>query len=77
MNTKEKALKALEYLIEARLLFNEALSEYCKDEAEELRDLDLKHGIASYDTQEVIKTLIANITARDMENDAISKRQKA
>ena len=74
MNTKEKALKALEYIIEARLLFDEALSEYCKDEAEELRELDTKHGIASYDTQEAIKSLIADITARDMEKEAQSRR---
>lgn len=74
MNTKEKALKALEYLIEARLLFDEALSEYCKDEAEKRNDLSIKHGIASYDTQEAIKSLIADITARDMEMEAMNKR---
>lgn len=74
MNTKEKALKALEYIIEARLLFDEALEEYCNDEGEDRNDLSLKHGISSYDTQEAVKSLIADITARDMERDLSSKR---
>lgn len=74
MTTKEKALKALEYIIEARLLFDEALEEFCNDEAEERNELLVKHGISSYDTQEAIKSLIADITARDMEREISSKR---
>ena len=48
MNTKEKAIKALEYVVKARLLFDEALQEYSETSGRELNLLSTKYGTASY-----------------------------
>lgn len=69
MNTKEKAIKALEYVVKARLLFDEALQEYSETSGRELNELSNKYGIASFEAQEATASLIGDILATEIEEE--------
>lgn len=69
MNTKEKAIKALEYVVKARLLFDEALQEYSETSGRELNELSNKYGIASFEVQEATASLIGDILATEIEEE--------
>ena len=63
MNTKEKATKALEYVVKARLLFDEALQEYSEKSGRELNLQSTRYGTASFEVQEATASLIGDIMA--------------
>ena len=69
MNTKEKATKALEYVVKARLLFDEALQEYSETSGRELNELSNKYGTASYEVQGATASLIGDIMATEIEEE--------
>ena len=69
MNTKEKAIKAMEYVVKARLLFDEALQEYSETSGRELNELSNKYGIASFEVQGATASLIGDIMATEIEEE--------
>lgn len=69
MNTKEKATKALEYVVKARLLFDEALQEYSEKSGRELNLQSTQYGTASYEVQEATARLIGDILATEIEEE--------
>lgn len=69
MNTKDKALKAMEYVVKARLLFDEALDEYNEKSGRELNELSTKYGVASYEVQGATASLIGEILATEIEEE--------
>lgn len=69
MNTKEKATKALEYVVKARLLFDEALQEYSEKSGRELNLLSTRYGTASFEVQEATASLIGDILATEIEEE--------
>ena len=69
MNTKDKALKAMEYAVKARLLFDEALQEYSEASGRELNELSTQYGTASYEVQGVTANLIGDIMATEIEEE--------
>lgn len=69
MNTKEKATKALEYVVKARLLFDEALQEYSEKSGRELNLQSTRYGTASYEVQEATASLIGDIMATEIEDE--------
>lgn len=69
MNTKEKATKALEYVVKARLLFDEALQEYSEASGRELNLLSSQYGTASFEVQEATANLIGDIMATEIEEE--------
>ena len=73
MNTKEKAIKALEYVVKARLLFDEALQEYSETSGRELNLLSTRYGTASYEVQEATASLIGDIMATEIEDEVYSR----
>lgn len=73
MNTKEKAIKALEYVVKARLLFDEALQEYSEASGRELNELSTKYGTASYEVQGATASLIGDIMATEIEDEVYSR----
>lgn len=73
MNTKDKALKALEYVVKARLLFDEALQEYSETSGRELNLLSTKYGTASYEVQGATASLIGDIMATEIEDEVYSR----
>ena len=73
MNTKEKAIKAMEYVVKARLLFDEALQEYSEASGRELNELSTKYGIASYEVQGATASLIGDIMATETEDEVYSR----
>lgn len=73
MNTKEKAIKAMEYVVKARLLFDEALQEYSEASGRELNELSTKYGTASYEVQGATASLIGDIMATEIENEVYSR----
>ena len=70
MNTKDKALKAMEYVVKARLLFDEALQEYSEKSGRELNLQSTRYGTASYEVQEATASLIGDIMATEIEEEA-------
>jgi hypothetical protein len=73
MNTKEKAIKAMEYVVKARLLFDEALQEYSEASGRELNELSTKYGTASYEVQGATASLIGDIMATEIEDEVYSR----
>lgn len=73
MNTKEKAIKAMEYVVKARLLFDEALQEYSEASGRELNGLSTKYGTASYEVQGATASLIGDIMATEIEDEVYSR----
>lgn len=73
MNTKDKALKALEYVVKARLLFDEALQEYSEASGRELNLLSTRYGTASFEVQEATASLIGDILATEIEDEVYSR----
>ena len=73
MNTKDKALKAMEYAVKARLLFDEALQEYSETSGRELNELSTKYGTASYEVQWATASLIGEIMATEIEDEVYSR----
>lgn len=69
MNTKEKAIKALEYVVKARLLFDEALQEYSEKSGRELNLQSTRYGTASFEVQEATASLIGEIMATEIEEE--------
>ena len=69
MNTKDKALKAMEYAVKARLLFDEALQEYSEASGRELNELSTQYGTASYEVQGATSSLIGEIMATEIEEE--------
>lgn len=69
MNTKEKATKALEYVVKARLLFDEALQEYSEKSGRELNLQSTRYGTASFEVQEATASLIGDIMATEIEEE--------
>lgn len=73
MNTKEKAIKALEYVVKARLLFDEALQEYNEKSGRELNLQSTRYGTASFEVQEATASLIGDIMATEIEDEVYSR----
>lgn len=73
MNTKEKAIKALEYVVKARLLFDEALQEYSETSGRELNLQSTRYGTASFEVQEATASLIGDIMATEIEDEVYSR----
>lgn len=73
MNTKDKALKAMEYVVKARLLFDEALQEYSEKSGRELNLQSTRYGTASYEVQEATASLIGDIMATEIEEEVYSR----
>lgn len=73
MNTKEKATKALEYVVKARLLFDEALQEYSEKSGRELNLQSTRYGTASFEVQEATASLIGDIMATEIEDEVYSR----
>lgn len=73
MNTKEKAIKALEYVVKARLLFDEALQEYSEKSGRELNLQSTRYGTASFEVQEATASLIGDIMATEIEDEVYSR----
>lgn len=69
MNTKDKALKAMEYVVKARLLFDEALQEYGEASGRELNEISTQYGTASYEVQGATASLIGEIMATEIEEE--------
>ena len=69
MNTKDKALKAMEYVVKARLLFDEALQEYSEASGRELNEISNQYGTASYEVQGATASLIGEIMATEIEEE--------
>ena len=73
MNAKEKAIKALEYVVKARLLFDEALQEYSEKSGRELNLQSTRYGTASFEVQEATASLIGDIMATEIEDEVYSR----
>jgi hypothetical protein len=67
MSTKEKAIKALENITEARNLFNEALSELGRTTGNEYTQMDIDFNTALYSASDTLKNLIGHIIGEEVE----------